>query len=294
MQRVNVLGTAVFLAGVSLYAIPAHAQTEVGVDLDLFSSYVWRGLSLTNKPVLEPGVWVAIPAGNASITLGGWANIDLGGYDDLADDIAEGGGTSFNLSEFDPYAEVSFPVGKATITGGVTGYIYPNDADAPNDFGLLTSDANTVEVYGKLGYDAPLSPELSIYYDVDKIKGAYIEGGVSYSLAASEKVSIDLGALAGFSAGQECDGDYALDTCANSFNFADNGFTHLDLSAGVPFTAGVFSITPVLHLLINGDDATKVTSPSEFDKDVKLWGGVSLSWSRALGAEPEATDEAKP
>lgn len=287
MRRAKLLGTTSVLCGV-LYAIPAQAQTEVGVDLDLFSSYVWRGLSLTNKPVLEPGVYVSIPAGNASITVGGWGNIDLGSYDDPNDDIAEGGGTSFNLSEFDPYAEVSFPVGKATLTGGVTGYIYPNDEDAPNDAGLLTSDANTVEIYGKVGFDAPLSPELSIYYDVDKIKGAYIEGGVSYSLAASEKVSIDLGALAGFSAGQGTSDD--LDESAN---FDGDGFTHLDLFAGVPFGAGAVSITPVVHFQISGDEFTKFTSPTD-DSDVKLWGGVSLSWSNASEEEPEAADEAQP
>ena len=288
MRRAYVVGAVILLTGVS--ATPGNAQIEFGVDVDLFSSYVWRGLSLTNKPVLEPGVWVAFPAGNASITVGGWGNIDLGSYDDPNDDIAEGGGTSFNLSEFDPYVEVGFPVGKATLTGGVTGYIYPNDENAPNDVGLLTSDANTVEIYGKLGYDAPFSPELSIYYDVDKIKGAYIEGGVSYSLAASEKVSIDLGALAGFNAGQGVPDDPLSE---ESFNFADDGFTHLDLSAGVPFSAGAISITPVLHFQINGDDGTKFTSPSD-ESDVKFWGGVSLSWSNASDEEPEVTDDAQP
>ncbi|MEP7227151.1 MAG: hypothetical protein ABI785_07305 [Gemmatimonadales bacterium] len=28
-------------------------------------------------------------------------------------------------------------------------------------------------------------------------------------------------------------------------------------------------------------------------RDVKLWGGVTISWSKALGPEPETTDEAK-
>jgi Bacterial protein of unknown function (Gcw_chp) len=285
MQRARVLGTAVLLSATVAVTIPGHAQTEVGVDLGLYSSYVWRGLSLTNKPVVQPAVYISIPISNASLTLGGWANIDLGSYDDVNDDIAEGGGTSFNLSEFDPYAEISFPVGKATLTGGVTGYIYPNDEDAPNDAGLLISDDNTVELYGKLGYDAPLSPELSIYYDIDKIKGAYIEGAVSYSLAASENISIDLGALAGFSAGQGVPDD----PLSESANFADDGFTHLDLSAGIPFTAGAVSITPVIHVVVNGDDFTKFTSPTD-ESDVKLWGGVSLSWSKALGPEPEPTD----
>jgi hypothetical protein len=269
---------AVFMLGGLCVAVPAHAQATFGVDLDLFSSYVWRGLTLTNKAVAQPAAWVNFPAGAASITVGGWSSIDLGQYDDIDNDISESGGTSaFNFAEFDPYAEVSFPAGKATITGGATGYIYPNDAG-------LTSDANTLEIYGKLGFDVPLSPELSVYYDVDKIKGAYIEAGLSHSLAASEKVSIDLGATAGFSAGQGQPDDLTSD---ESFNFADDGFTHLDLSAGVPFSAGAISITPVLHVVITGDDFTKITSPTNVDAGAKVWGGFSLSWSNEAPEEED-------
>lgn len=282
MQRANVLGTAFLIAGTVVCAVPVHAQTEIGADLGLFSSYIWRGLSLTNKPVAQPAVWAAIPVGNAAITLGLWSTIDLGKYDDPNDDISESGGTSsFNLAEYDPYGEVSFTVGKATLTGGVTAYIYPNDAG-------FTEDLNTVEVYGKAAFDAPLSPFVNVYYDVDKIKGAYFEGGVNHSLQASENVAVELGALAGFNAGQGIDPD------DESFNFADDGFTHADLSVGVPLTAGIFSITPVLHLIITGDDLTKVQSPSNTDAGAKVWGGVSISWSKALGASPEPTEEAKP
>lgn len=283
MQRANVVGVALFAVSALFGSTPAQAQATVGADLDLFSSYVWRGLSLTNKPVAQPALYISFPAGNAEVSVGGWASIDLGKYDDLADDISESGGSSaFNFAEFDPYAEISFPVGKATLTGGATAYIYPNDENAPNDFFLLTSDANTVEIYGKAALDVPLSPELSIYYDVDKIKGAYIEGAVSHSLALSEKTSLDLGALAGFSAGQG-----VSDDPDESANFFDDGFTHLDLSAGIPFTAGAFSLTPVLHFQISGDEITKITSPSNLDKDVKVWGGVSISWSKALGEVAE-------
>lgn len=278
MQRATAGGVALFTILMMSRASPARAQATFGGGLDLFSSYVWRGLSLTNKPVAEPGLWVTFPAGNASITAGGWANMDVGKYDD-ASDISESGGTSaFNLAEFDPYAEVAFPVGNATLTGGVIGYIYPNDDPG------LTSDFNTWEIYGKAGLDVPLSPELSIYYDIDKVEGAYIEGNISHSLAASERVSIDLAATAGFSAGQDADLDDLATPQADFFNYVENGFTHLDLSAGVPFTAGVFSITPVIHFVINGDELTKITS---FDQttgfpnsnDAKIWGGVSLSWA---------------
>lgn len=240
-------------------------------------------MTYTNKPVAQPALYVTFPAGGAEVTVGGWANIDLGQYDDPEDDLSESGGTSaFDFAEFDPYAEVSFPVGRATLTGGVTAYIYPNDDPG------LTTDFNTVEIYGKVGFDAPLSPELSIYYDVDQIKGAYIEGAVSHSLPLSEKTTLELGAVAGFSAGQGTPDDILSDEGAN---FSDDGFTHFDLSAGVPFTAEAFSITPVIHFEVNGDEATQVTSPTNLDQDVKLWGGVSLSWSKSLGEAPEEAAE---
>jgi hypothetical protein len=288
--RSSPLGICFALLGTTLFChtVPLRAQTEVGVDLGFFSSYVWRGLTLTNKPVAQPAVYVSIPVGNASVTLGSSASIDLVKYDDLADDISESGGSSaFNFAEFEPYAEVSFPVGRTTLTGGVMGYVYPNSTAAPNPFGLMTSDANTVELYGKVGLDVPLSPELSVYYDVDKIDGAYLEGTISYSLSASEKVSVDLGAAAGFSTGRDAPDSFSDELA----NYRDDGFTHLDLSAGVPFTAGTISITPALHLVVTGDERTKVASPTSLDKDLKVWGGVSLSWSKALGPQSEPTDE---
>jgi hypothetical protein len=102
MQRTIVVASLVLLTG-SL-AGPAQAQTEFGVDLGLFSAYVFRGLSYTNKPVAQPAVYLSIPVGNASVTVGGWSNIDIGKYDDPNDDLSESGGTSsFNFAELDPY-----------------------------------------------------------------------------------------------------------------------------------------------------------------------------------------------
>ncbi len=251
-----------------------HAQTEIGAQVDLFSSYVWRGVSLTNKPVLQPDLWASFPAGNASITVGGWANIDIGKYDG-DDDISESGGLSaFNFAEFNPYAEVSFGTGKATLTGGIIGYIYPNDTDNG-----LNSDFNTWEVYGKVGFDVPFAPEISLYYDIDKVNGAYLEAAGSHSLPLGENHTLDLGALVGLNAGQNFEED-----SEDTPNFLDNGLTHLDFSAGVPLTAGVFSITPLLHFQISIDEFAKATSLAD-ESDVKLWGGVSIGWSNAVEEE---------
>jgi uncharacterized protein Gcw-chp len=196
MQRANLVVAALFVTGTLAGATPGHAQVTVGADLGAFSSYVWRGITYTNKFVLQPDLYLTVPAGPASFTAGGWFNIEPGKYDG-ATDISEGGGqSSFDVAEFDWWGEVGYPVGKVSLTAGVTGYRFPNNAG-------FTKIFNTVEIYGKAALDAPLSPKLAVWYDVDKVKGAYFEGSISHTLPASEKVSVTLGALAGFSAGQD-------------------------------------------------------------------------------------------
>jgi hypothetical protein len=269
MLRRKLLGALLLAGTASAAARPALAQATVGADLSLFSGYVWRGISVTNRPVGQPNAYVAFPAGRTTVTVGGWANVDLGRYDDSDDFSQSGGVSSLNLAEFDPWAEVSVPAAKATITGGVVGYVFPNDLGATEAF-------NTWEVYGKIGLAVPLSPKLAVYYDVDKVNGAYIEGSVAHSVPVGS-VSLALGALAGLSAGQAAEP-------GELNNFVKNGFTHLDLSAGVPLTAGILTLTPVLHFLVNGDQITRFISPGD-ESDVKLWGGLTISWSRALGTQ---------
>jgi hypothetical protein len=277
MKRANVLGAVLVVAGLVATAVPAAAQVTGGADVGLFSDYVWRGITYTNKFVIQPDAYLTFPTGPATFTAGGWFNIEPGQYDG-ADDISESGGeSSFDVAEFDWWGEFNYPYQTANFTLGATGYIYPNDAG-------FTKDANTVEIYGKVGLSVPLNPKLAVWYDVDKIKGAYFEGSISHSIQPKDQpFSVTLGALAGFSAGQGINDDPTSD---ESFNFADDGFTHLDLSAAVPFATGPLSISPAVHVVITGDDATKFTSPSDLDKDVKVWFGGTISWSKALGEAP--------
>lgn len=269
-----------FVVGASLAALvaateSASAQTTIGWDAAVFSSYVWRGVTYTNKPVLQPDLYLTFPLGKASFTAGGWANIDIAKYDGKNDISESGGASAFNLAEFDWWGEFGIPAGKATLTAGATGYLFPN----PKSCGCFNSDANTIEVYGKVALDAPLSPKISAYYDVDKVKGLYVEGSISHGFPVGAK-SLTLGALLGYNNGQQAKG-----STDKSFNFAENGLTHLDLSASMGFSAGSLSITPSIHGVVGIDDATKVTKPSALDTGFKVWGGVSISWSKALGGK---------
>jgi hypothetical protein len=284
MRRSFIVGGAVLGLALGL-ASSATAQVTVGADAAFNSAYVWRGLSLTNKFVIEPDVYVTIPVGPTGLTVGGWANIEPSKYDDVPDDISEGGGLAGpDLTEFDWWAELGIPVGKVTITPGATGYIYPND-------GGLTEDNNTIEVYGKLSADVFLSPKLSIYYDVDKIKGAYIEASVSHGIPLSPELPLNIGALAGFSAGQEVN-----DSDPNELaNFNESGLTHLDFSLSLPFSAGPLSIAPQFHFLVNNDEFTKITKTTSGptgvnQEDTKIWFGATISWSHDFGGGGEEAE----
>jgi hypothetical protein len=283
MKRASVIGAALAIAGLGFGSTPASAQATLGWDAALFSSYVWRGVTYTNKPVLQPDLYLTFPLGKASFTAGGWVNVDLGKYSDANNDISESGGTSaFNIAEFDWWGEIGIPVGASTITAGATGYIFPNPASGcpATAFVCFTKASNTVEIYGKVALGLPvINPKINAYYDVDKVKGLYVEGSISHGFPLGAK-SLTLGALAGWTGGQQVGTDA-------SANFFDKGLTHVDLSASTSFAAGPLSIAPSIHGVITHDKFTKWSKPSALDTGFKLWGGFTLSWSHSLGSKAE-------
>jgi hypothetical protein len=275
MLRLTKCSPFLGVIALTLLAPAATAQVTVGADLGLHSAYIWRGVTLSSKPVAQPDLWVSLPVGaRGAITFGGWGNIELGKYDD-ADEISEGGGLAGpDLTEFDWWAEYAHSFGTAELALGATGYVYPNDAG-------ITDEANTIEIYGRLGFAHVLSPRVSAYYDLDKIKGLYLEGSLGYDVPVSQSFTLSLGALAGLSAGQGINEDDPDE----SFNFAGNGLTHVDLSASTEFAAGPFAISPAFHFQISADEATKFNTPSKPDESVKIWFGITFSWASGGSGE---------
>ncbi|MEO8032047.1 MAG: TorF family putative porin [Gemmatimonadota bacterium] len=259
----------------------ASAQT-ITADLAVNSAYFWRGISYTNKPVLQPDLFFTF-GHKLTFTAGGWASIDIGKYDNPQNDISEGGGTAaFNLTEFDWWGEFNLPAGPATLTAGALGYIYPNDIG-------FTKANNTVEIYGKIALGVPLSPKLAAWYDVDKIKGAYFEASVSLPVHLTPVLPLQFGVLAGFSAGEGCDGGKIREgTCIpTTWNYQDNGLTHIDVSASLPITIGKISLTPNVHGIITSDAITKYAKPSDTNAGFKFLIGLTATWAHLFGAVAE-------
>jgi uncharacterized protein (TIGR02001 family) len=272
------MAAALFLAGAPA---PAMAQVSLTADAGFFNAYVWRGVSLTNQFVAQPDLYLTLPAGGGSAVFGGWSSVDLGRYDS-GGDLSEGGGTSsLDVTEVDLWAEYGHPIGpRLAGTAGVVTYLYPNPA------GLTNAANRTVEIYGKLqATSVPLTPKLAAWYDVDKVKGAYFEASVSQAVSAIHRFPVTFGALAGFSAGQGINSSDPTEVA----NFADDGFTHLDLSATGALAAGPVTVAPTVHFYILNDAFTQITMVGR-TRDVKAWAGVTLTWSRPLTSVPTTSE----
>lgn len=267
MRRLALAGGMVVAA--ALWAAPAAAQATLGADVALNSHYVWRGLTFTNKPVIQPDVYLSF----SGFTVGAWANVEPS-KGDGADDLSENGGARSGIAEIDLWAEYGQSIGTASWKAGWIIYTFnKNNAAFDNSF-------DTHEVYGQVSLGSlPITPTLYVAYDLNKVKGLYLQPGVSYGVKASPALTITFTALAGISAGQEVNTSKPTEGA----NFAKSGLAHVDFGASTSLSAGPISIAPQFHVQWCNDDFTKIATPTT-QHSTKIWGGITLSWSRALGA----------
>jgi uncharacterized protein (TIGR02001 family) len=260
-------GLALLVVGV---ALPAAAQdATIGFDAAFNSAYNWRGLSLTNKPVIQPDVWLSA----LGFTGGVWANVEPTKYDG-ATDLSESGGVRSGIAEIDYWIEYARTTGNVSWKAGWVAYTYnKNNAGINNLF-------NTSEVYGNVSIGGlPVTPALGIWYDIDNVKGAFIQPSLSLPVKVAPTFTVNLTAMAGISAGQEVN----TSNLNEGANFAKSGLAHADLGASTSFTAGPVSFAPQLHIQWCHDDFVKTSSVGH-QHSVKFWGGVTLSWSHGFGA----------
>src|SRR2546426_789029 len=144
-----------------------------------------------------------------------------------------------------------------------------------------TSAASTSEVYGTIQLSRKyLAPRLAAYWDVDRVRGLYLESSGTLPIMANPLGepfwALYVRGLAGYSLGQEVN-PAQPDQVAN---FAHRGVTHVDLSLSFDLRPGPLTLHHESHVQYNIDDATRRTSadPAD-DRRVKFWFELSASWT---------------
>ncbi len=273
------------LAIFSPLALESHAQVTTGADLGFATDYVWRGISRTTKPVIQPGLYIGIARSDAYLAIGSWASVEPYTADSL--DLSDTGLGRSGIGEVDVWAEASNRFGSVDLSIGWIGYFFKDSAGE----GGRDSRHNANELYGRAQVSAgPLTPKLVAWYDLDYTHGTYLEGSIDLGvpllpLRLAALRSLHLTALGGWSIGQEADESNP----SQGAHFDEAGLTHVDLSAWSSFVvANDWSIAAAFHFQINADPATKRTRGGlDTDSDTKMWFTIIASWAHQFTSAAE-------
>jgi hypothetical protein len=220
---------------------------SVTLDTTVNGKYISRGLLVVNHPVFQPSV----TATYKDFTLNVWGNVNL---------VSDSTGRSGQFNEVDYTGYYSWTSHDVNWSAGVIHYTFPH-----------TKSPLTTELYGSAGLDTYLAPTLTLYQDVQAVKGEYATLGLSHTFkdawqpARDVSMGVNLSESVGFGSAR-----------FNAFNYNTNkaAFTDLLLGLGLPFQVGEgWTVTPAAHFSTLLDSRIR----RNMGHDTNVWGGLSLT-----------------
>jgi len=242
-------------AVIAALSAPVSAQAgdvDWSIGTDVVTEYVFRGVSLGGNSV-QP--YVEVSKGN--FTAGTWFSTQFGS------------GSELSADEIDFYVGYSVPLdGSISLDLGATYYHYPQTgAFLATDSGA----AGTYEVSASVGFDAPLAPSITAYYDLT-LEAFTLEGGVGHSVPLSETNALDLGLTLGLVDGDGFSYEWGSASASVSHSISDAASIYV----GANFTLNSDDNTLDLDKFA---DPTSGTAFLAATSDNLLWFGTGISTS---------------
>ncbi len=261
------IAAATILTGQTVVHAEDADKPTAGVDVGVFSQYIWRGEALSKDSlVIEPSVTL----GYKGFSLNVWGNMDT--------DSKPWNGAKYN--ETDITLSYSKDVGITKLTGGYIYYALNEQPATPE----IKASKDTQEIFASVGLNVFLSPTLTVYRDIAQFPGWYVNLGISHSIPVVNKITFDLGASASY---YYSDSNSLVEAKNpnSKYRALHNGL----LSAGFTIPVGeYFTVKPMIAysfaLSSEASDFIKVNSvDGSFANGVVsgdssyLYGGVTLS-----------------
>ncbi|QHI69257.1 TorF family putative porin [Tichowtungia aerotolerans] len=178
MRKIMVMMTMAVAAAVSAPA------ADVSAYVDFASAYVFRGVTLNNGFVMQPGLEAAgfaVPEEYGSVAVGIWGNYDI--------DDEDGAGSDF--SEIDYYVSYSLPVEAVDVSVGYIEYTYPNGGTADKELNLtLGSALGTNGLYASFGINYGVGGAIDDVW--------YLQPSLDYETDISDALSASVGVSVGY------------------------------------------------------------------------------------------------
>lgn len=240
----------------------APVAVAAAVDLPLLSAYVWRGQLLNDELVLQPAITVT----RGDLSIAAWGSLNL--TDRVTDSAAD-------FSEVDITVSYSHRFGDLSFTGGVIEYLFPNSTLVTTaEDGTSTGRAYpaTRELFVSVSApDCAVVPSISLFRDIDEVKGSYVLAGLSWTRALADTVSLTVAGSAAYA-----------DSSYNNIYFGVNKTALNDCNLGVSVSwkaLNNLTVTPMIQATILPDSDIKDAASSLYKGDNSTWGGIKVSWS---------------
>jgi hypothetical protein len=179
MRKAGLMMMAALIAGI------VHAA-DVSVSADFASAYIFRGVTLNDGLVFQPGAEISgfpIPEKYGSITIGTWGNYDMTTYG--------GALTKSEFSEVDYYSTYALSVKAVDLSATYIQYTYPNGGVADKEVAFSV---------GKGLGETGLYSSLTANYGVGGAltKSWYVQGALDYEKSLSEALTLSSGISLGY------------------------------------------------------------------------------------------------
>ncbi len=235
MKKLTMIVLAALVLVTAATPVLALGPLDVEAGLAMNAKYVWRGMVVTPDPVLQPSVDVSV----LGFSAGFWGNMDTNDVNEQE--------MKFNEVDWTLGYGVSLPV--LDISGGFINYTFPG-----------SDVASTTEFYLGAAASVLFSPSLTVYLDIDEVKGGYWELGASHAVPLNPGMELELSAGVGMGSESYIFGYYGLlpDNISMDPDLAvpvDASMTDYYISAAIPFhPAPMFTVTPsVGYTSLSGD-----------------------------------------
>ncbi len=246
-----VIGLSMLVCGIG--TVLAEDGIEFGISADYFGKYIWRGQNLNDDGAFQPGISASYGGFTGAI----WGSVDTTSINNNSGEITEAD-YSLDYSGSLPGLE---GVGYSL---GIINYVFPN-----------TAVDDTTEVYAGLSFDLPLGPSITVYRDVDDVKGTYISLGVGHSiekiaeLAPDTPVGMDISASLGWAS-----------SAYNKFYWGTDQSKMNDLAFSVSFPMEIagWTVAPSLNYVTLVSDDIRDTDTYGTGSDF-FFAGIGLSKS---------------
>jgi len=231
------------LALVALTVAVSAQAADVSTTIDFASAYVFRGVTLNNGFVMQPGAEISgfpIDEKYGSVAVGIWANYDI--------DAIDSDGSDF--SEIDYYVSYSLPIEVIDVGVTYTEYTYESGNSDKEVALSLGSAIGTNGLYAGVTFNYGLGGAVE--------KDLYIQGALDYEMELTESLSASAGVTVGY---------LISDTGADGFNDAT-------ASIGLGYALNEnWSVSGGITYIAQLDDAVL----SDADYDVNLLASVGIS-----------------